>query len=139
MMESLAPSRWDSLEGEILEIVGELRAATADDGKSGQSKMGLMSADRVMPNAEEPSASDPRGSSERRKISVARSEEAGEDLELKVSLVRKPEQRPSGKQFGKRAVRIDISAPGDREDNLPDDENKPDAPAGKLSIPIDLD
>ena len=79
------------------------------------------------------------------KIEVDQIDLGEQDIELRVKVVKREQQRArtsrkkAGRgQFGNKAVRIDISATGDKNEGQPDDD-APATAAGKLEIPIDFD
>lgn len=115
MVESLAPSKWDAFEEDIVQVVkamrGRLEEGAVDEHEAGE-------------EADAPAAD-------------GKDEELEEELEIEVK-VRQPPPKPRKRgrkgQFGRKPVQIDIS--GD-EDPAADDDGP--AAAGKISIPIDLD
>ena len=140
MLESLAPSRWDIFEEDIIAVVKEMRA-------------GLPAEDQVQitdtGNAPEPTAGiavqaekQPQQSQSKR-IRITEDKPNDEEVDVAVT-IRKP-KRKSGRrgkkktknpQLGKRPVRIDISSKAGKQAEKPDDEDPP-ARAGSLKIPVD--
>ena len=118
MVESLAPSKWDTFEGDIVQIIkamrGRLEEGTVDEHEEGA-----------------------RPPMETEEVNVSAADEKGEEFELEVKVRQpRPKSRKRGrqKQFGKKPVQIDIS--GDERPTV-DDDGPP--AVGKISIPIDLD
>ena len=119
MVESLAPSKWDTFEGDIVQIIkamrGRLEEGTVDEHEEGA-----------------------RPPMETEEVNVSAADEKGEEFELEVKVRQpRPKSRKRGrqKQFGKKPVQIDIS--GDETSTAVDDNGPP--AVGKISIPIDLD
>ena len=121
MVESLAPSKWDAFEEDIIQVVkamrGRLEEGTVDEHEEGARRP------REAEEADAPAA-DEKG------------EEFEEELEIEVKVRQPPKSRKRGRQrqFGRKPVRIDIS--GDEDPAAADDGP---AAGGKISIPIDLD
>ena len=165
MLESLAPSRWDTFEDEIRGLVTSLHV---DDGYAGaqsathaaaetksttvvaksSSNMGPADVSGSTGKAE-PNEAAANASSENApaisKIEVDQIDLGEQDIELRVKVVKREKQRARTSkkkagpgQFGNKAVRIDISATGDKHEGQPDDD-APATAAGKLEIPIDFD
>ena len=156
MLESLAPSRWDIFENEIKQIVSNMRGSLAaiddlpirDRQASDNAEMVEL---RTEDHSEKPDET--RDNSDemeneaevvvghvgRRKIDIVETADTAEVVELEVKVVQpatktSPRREKDG-QFGKRAVRIDIGETSNDDDQSSDN----DAPAGKVTIPIDVD
>ena len=119
MVESLAPSKWDAFEEDIVQVVkamrGRLEEGTVDEREEGA---------RPPREAEEAESS--------------AADEKDEEFELEVKVRRPPSKsrkRGRQRQFGRKPVQIDIS--GDEDPAAADDDGP--AAGGKISIPIDLD
>ena len=119
MVESLAPSKWDTFEEDIVQVVKAMR---------GRLEEGPVDED-------EEDARPPREAEE---VDAPAADEKGEELEEELEIevkVRQPppksRKRGRQKQFGRKPVQIDIS--GDERPAAADDG------PGKISIPIDLD
>lgn len=165
MLESLAPSRWDTFEDEIRGLVASLHL---DDGYAGAQSATQTATDTKATTVAVKSSSnkgpaDVKGSTSKAesneaaanassenapaisKIEVDQIDRGEKDIELKVKVVKRERQRSrtskknAGRgQFGNRAVRIDISATGDKHEGQSDDD-APATAAGKLEIPVDFD
>ena len=154
MLESLAPSRWDIFEDDIVAAVRQLRAdLSADESLRPAAASEASSA----PGAEARDAPEPFAiasagiASETQPIKVTDEADAPDEVDISVNVVKpasKRRKRPSRKktkkqtpQMGKRAVRIDIvedsvkgSAP-----KQPSEEDDPPAQAASFKIPLDPD
>ena len=151
MLESLAPSRWDIFEDDIVAAVRQMRQDLAAD----ESLTPAATADEAAAPAETRDAS-AASSTDSQPIKVTDAADAPAEVEVAVTVVQPAAQpikrgkrgkRPSRKrakqasQMGKRAVRIDI-VDDKSESRAPkpaaDDEDPP-APSGSLKIPLDPD
>ncbi len=147
MLESLAPSRWDIFEDDIIAIVKEMRASLPSPDA------GDVPADsdtsRDLPDQlPENTTGEQQTSANRAKpnqIPVTEKPDSADEIEVAVK-VRKPKKKagkrskakPKNPQMGKSAVRIDIRSAEDEKAKKPDDEEPP-ARAGSLKIPLDPD
>lgn len=150
MLESLAPSRWDIFEDDIIASVKAMRASLQVEqaDKSGAANAGAPAEPQ---ESEAPAIQADRSAAEptdRQPIAITNTADTAADVEIAVT-VRKPKwkkrksSRPSktkskSRQLGKSAVRIDISS----ADNAPaagSADEEPPAPAGSLKIPLDPD
>ena len=150
MLESLAPSRWDIFEDDIIANVNAMRAslqadsldeaAEAKDAAPAEPRAGETPDSVSDLPADLPAVPQP--------IAVTEAADAAEDIEVAVT-VRKPKRKirknrklgknkSKSRQLGKSAIRIDISSADDAPAADSADEEPP-APAGSLKIPIDLD
>ena len=125
MVESLAPSKWDAFEEDIVRIIkamrGRLEEGPVDEHEEG--------ARPQMEASEGADASASDGKDE---------EFEDEEFEIEVKVRQPPpksRKRGRQRQFGKRPVQIDIS--DDERPTAADDDGP--AAGGKISIPIDLD
>lgn len=145
MLESLAPSRWDIFEEDIVAVVRQMRAGLSADKTLTQ----------VAPDAPETVAVISAASaSETQPIEVADDADAPTEVEVAVTVV-KPTSKPTKRarrdsrkqtrkpapQLGKRAVRIDIvdDKTEGRAPKQSSEEDEPPAPADAFKIPIDPD
>ena len=131
MLESLAPSRWDVFEDEIRALVDELRV-----DEPGSMAASAAPADKI----------DLKGDAkprlpERKRIEVEGEDASKSSVELEVRLGKstpKPGKKAArGGQFGKKAVRIDISGKADEVDDS--GAKAGDDNASRLRIPLDPD
>ena len=130
MVESLAPSKWDTFEEDIIRIVKELRGRISrpEDGELDEAGREVDASGAVPMADEPPNPANP---------AVTDEDEMIEDLELEVKVRQtgtKPRSKSRKGQFGRKPVQIDISF--DQEEN--DDDSPPPA-TGKVNIPIDFD
>lgn len=148
MLESLAPSRWDIFESDIVAAIKQMRAKHSAAAEPTSTD----SADEPAPQPK----GEKRADAEKSQIAAdgpvavevseieasAASNET--DVPVKFSETkkkkRKPRRRKQSKraQLGKKAVRIDISGSGDTAERDNDDDEPPAQSSG-LKIPIDLD
>ncbi len=153
MLESLAPSRWDIFEDDIVAAVKQMRADLAAD----ESLLSTSATEDESAAADESRAAPETGTADSaatvpdtQPIAVTDEADAPAEVDISVNVVKpaaKRKQRGKRKatkkqapQMGKKAVRIDIvddkvtdSAP----ERPPKDE--PPAESGSLKIPIDPD
>ncbi len=144
MLESLAPSRWDIFEADIIAAVKALRASLQDAPAPLAANASETSRPAPPAEAEEPAAVLDIAPPEKDPVTieVAPKSAAEADFEVAVSVLqpakkqKKPRQsaRP---QLGRRAVRIDIHSDADEKKSEEDDE--PPASAANFKIPIDID
>lgn len=150
MLESLAPSRWDIFEADIVAAVKQMRADLTDEEVQTPT-------DKTKDKAPQRKSRKSAGAGKTKKtsdaplaISVSDNAEAddvvaaGAEVSVEVKEPKKKSRKPRRKkptkraQLGKRAVRIDISAAGDSaEDDTNNDE--PPASVSPLNIPVDID
>lgn len=130
MVESLAPSKWDTFEDDIVQMVKTLRARISRPEDKELDEAETPAAD--VSGEVSPAAPDP--------IAVTDDEEMIEDLELEVK-VRQPPPKSRKGQFGRKPIQIDISFDQEANDDLPASAADDSAPpnAGKVMIPIDFD
>ncbi|MYD11195.1 MAG: hypothetical protein F4X02_14290 [Chloroflexi bacterium] len=155
MLESLAPSRWDIFEGDIVAAVRQMRdELSADESLTPATREDASAPAAAAPDAPK-TAADTSAISERetQPIEVADEADAPAEVDVAVTVVkpaaesRKRARRVSRKQtkepapqLGKRAVRIDIvdeSTAGKAPRQSSDDD--PPAQAASFKIPIDPD
>lgn len=165
MLESLAPSRWDTFEDQIRQIVTEMRGphgeaaiargAPATDDQSRQT-LAKPADDAISPQpAKYPAAAgddelktdksqSPDTDGDNR-IAVDHASPIQDDYELNVKVLkqgvpaRKNKKARGGRsQLGEKSVRIHISGAIDDGDSSSQDD-APAAPTGKVQIPIDKD
>ena len=146
MLESLAPSRWDIFEGDIVAVVKRMRAAQSHGADHGA----IDSEHAAAPHERAESKGADATVKARHTVQIRESSDADEASATELDIVvkvedpkRKPRKRgrkrPAKRdQLGKKSVRIDISAAGDT-DKGPDDEDSPSASASGFKIPLDLD
>lgn len=150
MLESLAPSRWDIFEDDIVAAVKQMRAdLSADESLRPATANEAPSAPGVEArDAPETVASASAAiASETQPITITDEADAPDEVEVSVNVVKpasKRKKRPSRKQtkkqapqMGKRAVRIDIV-----DDSAPkrsSEEDDPPAQAASFKIPLDPD
>ncbi len=155
MLESLAPSRWDIFEDDIVAAVRQMRQDLAADESLAPAATSKSSS---APNAEarEPApALSAANTTDSQPIKVADAADAPAEVEVAVNVVKPAAQtkkrgkrgkRPQknqakpASQMGKRAVRIDIvddKSEGSARKQEADDD--PPAPSGSLKIPLDPD
>ena len=154
MLESLAPSRWDIFEDDIVAAVRQMRQDLAAD----ESLAPAVTADEASAPAEARDATEivstesAANAGETRAIEVSDAADAPAEVEVSVTVVKpatqqkkrakrpkrkKPKQAP---QMGKNAVRIDIvddKSEGRAPKQTADDD--PPAQSGSLKIPLDPD
>lgn len=158
MLESLAPSRWDIFEDDIVAAVRQMRQDLAADESLAPAATSKSSS---APNAEARGATEPAPAlsaaitTDSQPIKVADAADAPAEVEVAVNVVKpaaqpikrgkrgkrpKRNQAKPASQMGKRAVRIDIvddkSEGSARKQAAADD---PPAPSGSLKIPLDPD
>ncbi len=133
MVESLAPSKWDVFEADIVQIVKAMRARISrleaeELNEAGTSEADVSEEDEAM----SPPAPD--------RIAVTNEDEMIEELELEVKVLQPPPKSRKG-QFGRKPIQIDISFDQEADDAVPASANEDSAPpnAGKVRIPIDFD
>ncbi len=150
MLESLAPSRWDIFEDDIVAMVKRMRAAQSVG--SGQDATGSQKESRPQAESPKTAAAEDAGAlaEARRTVEISESADADQaaDVEVDISVqVKKPKKKPRKRrrkqqskppQLGKKAVRIDISAAGDSAEDEPGDDDAP-PPASGFKIPVDAD
>lgn len=124
MVESLAPSKWDAFEEDIVQIIkamrGRLEEGTVDEHEEGARPPTEASEEA------DASASDGKGE-----------EFEDEEFEIEVKVRQPPpksRKRGRQRQFGSKPVQIDIS-----DDETPTAADDGPPASGKISIPIDLD
>ena len=157
MLESLAPSRWDIFEGDIVAAVQSMRAElsadeslnpapVAEDASAAEAREHEAGPARISASAAAPAPAQP--------IQIAESAKAPADVDVAVNVVkpaaeRKKRARRSSRkrtkkqapQLGKKAVRIDIvdnNAEG-QAPAKPAIDDEPPAQAGSFKIPVDPD
>ncbi len=156
MLESLAPSRWDIFEDDIVAAVKQMRADQPADEASTPAARAVES---PAPKAAESDSrqamkeASPAIDAESQPIAVTGEAEAPDEVELSINVVKpaaKPKKRakrakrPSRKktpQLGKKSVRIDIVESG-AEGSAPkqaSDYEEPPTGSGSLKIPLDPD
>ncbi len=144
LLESLAPSRWDVFEDEIVAAVNQLRPtpSVAASHESAQSSPVSALPPEAARDLEAPEARLPVETSD---ASDADDSVAEVDIEVKVKNRPKTTTRKSRRnkrrqpaQLGKKAVRIDISEDATTADAAPDDDDRP-AQATSRRIPVDPD
>ena len=163
MLESLAPSHWDSFEDQIRQIVKALRApldedaiaadppdfkAEAEPAEDMQSRPPVHDSPTSPERAAKVEKEQVPGSAEDHKIAVDWSAPIEEDFELDLRVHKqaaktrvKKKARDRRGQLGKKAVRINISDAKDKNESASQDD-APSAPSdttGKIQIPIDKD
>jgi len=154
MLESLAPSRWDIFEDDIVAAVRQMRAdLPADESLAPTAASEASSA----PSAAERDTPETSAAVEKetQPITVADVAAAPTEVEVSVTVVqpaakrkkrgRRKQTKKQAPQLGKRAVRIDIVDDG-VDDNLKGSPPKqasdcedPPAESGSLKIPLDPD
>ena len=137
LLESLAPSRWDVFESEIVAAVKRLRAdydvETADEGE-----MPAQTKPARATEAEKPGDKLPVED-----YAPASAEPISDDAEITVKVKRaskpsdKPAPKPKTSQLGQKSVRIKIGEP-DAEPESKSDDDEPRAGAA-FRIPVDPD
>lgn len=153
MLESLAPSRWDIFEDDIVGAVRQMRedlsvdeslTPTATIETSAATSAEARDSSQAIESASAAIASDPQP------IKISGEGDAAAEVEVSVNVVKpaatrnKRASRPSRKktkkapQMGKKAVRIDISAEGSAPKQSSDDGDPP-AESASLRIPLDPD
>lgn len=156
MLESLAPSRWDIFEDDIVSAVKQMRAELSADESLAQtpaSEGPSAQAEETRDAPESAAAASAAVTAVTKPIRVSDVADAPDEMDVSVNVVKsavkgkKRAKRPGRKktrkqapQMGKRAVRIDIvdnKAEGSSAKQPPDK----DAPAqtGSLKIPLDPD
>ncbi len=151
MLESLAPSRWDIFEDDIVGAVKKLRTVQSDE--NGQQITNTeRAASRQTVVKEIANAAEVNDDADtRQSIGVSAeedNEEAVDSAEVDLVVkVREPTKkarkgrrakRTKRPQLGKKSVRIDISNPGDAAESQ-SDEDEPPTNSSAFKIPIDLD
>lgn len=153
MLESLAPSRWDIFEDDIVAAVKQMRAdLSADEALTPAARAdespAPKAAERDSRQAKE--AASPAIGAETQPIEVTGEAEASDEVEVSVNVVKpaakqkKRAKRPSRKktpQLGQKAVRIDIVESGAEGSapKQPTDDQDPPGESGSLKIPLDPD
>ena len=142
MIESLAPSKWDAFEADIVQMVKALRGRMPDlkDEELDEdetSEADVSGEDDAMSMAVEPVDASPAAPD---RIAVADEDELIEDLELEVKVRRPPPKSRKG-QFGRKPIQIDISFDPEASDDVPASADEDSAPpnTGRVMIPIDFD
>ncbi len=150
MLESLAPSRWDIFEEDIVAAVKRMRAtqsAGAEQEATGsQKESALQTESSKSAAAKEANAF----AGARQTVEISESIDADEAVAAEVDIsvqVKEPKKKPRKRrrqqrakrpQLGKKAVRIDISAARDSAKDKPDDDDSPPS-ASAFKIPVDAD
>ncbi len=152
MLESLAPSRWDIFEDDIVAAVKQMRAEHSTEEKQQPPDTKQAYAHQAGDRGADARKPD-NDSNARLAVEISEIEEADEPTTVTVEEVavtvkvkepkkkpRKPRRKKQTKrsQLGKQAVRIDISGAGDAAEKKSDDDEPP-APASPLKIPVDAD
>ena len=150
MLESLAPSRWDIFEDDIVAAVKAMRADLAADESLTPAAASEAGTD---PNDEERDSPEPNKATApaaTQPIQITDDADAAAEVDVAVNVVKPAKKRSqrakrSGRkqtkkapQLGKRAVRIDISGEGSAPKRPADDEDPPSESAS-FKIPLDPD
>jgi hypothetical protein len=165
MLETLAPTKWDVYEDDIIAIVGAIREQVQND------VIARVDADLIDAVLDEASAiahgdddglaallgdvvDDPETEPDHDGIILV---EVGDDdddepFEIEVKVIQpqkstpqkppKPAKQGADSQFGKNPVKIDIDGddvPSEPKQDAPSDDDDTTASSGKVSIPIDFD
>ena len=133
MIESLAPSKWDAFEADIVQMVKALRGRMPDLKDEELDEDETSEADVSGEDGAMSMAAPDR-------IAVAGEDELIEDLELEVKVRRPPPKSRQG-QFGRKPIQIDISFDPEASDDVPASADEDSAPpnTGRVMIPIDFD
>lgn len=150
MLESLAPSRWDIFEDDIVAEFRKIHAEQTDEVAQSSPDTELDASRQPKGGRSEDAGKPDTALEAPLVVEISQVEDADDaaavDLNIPVEVKepkkksRKPRRKKQTKraQMGKRAVRIDISAAGETaEDESKDDE--PPASASALNIPVDVD
>lgn len=155
MLESLAPSRWDIFEEDIVAAVKQMRDdLSADESLTpAAASQGLAASSAAELDAPETLAVTSAAiANEPQPIKVSDEAEAvaTDEVDVSVTVVQPTAKRPKrarrtsrkktrkqAPQLGKKAVRIDISSEGSAPKQPPDDD--PPAQSSSLKIPLDPD
>lgn len=126
MVESLAPSKWDTFEEDIIQMVKTLRASISQPEDAEFEATETPAAETSAPPPDQ--------------ITVTDDDDMTKDLELEVK-VRQPRPKSRKEQFGRKPIQIDISSDQEADNDVhasaADDPAPPNA--GKVMIPIDFD
>lgn len=153
MLESLAPSRWDVFESDIVAVVKQMRAEQSSDTSQASSEYAEESQPR--PASQEEKKDRASGGETKDRLAVALSESSDDSFETaaatevdvavkvtepKKKRPRKPRRKKQAKpkQLGKKAVRIDISSQDEATADKSEDDEPP-ASASGLKIPVDTE
>ncbi len=148
MLESLAPSRWDIFEDDIVAAVKQMRAdLSADEALAPAARADESPAPKAESRQAKGAAS-PAIGAETQPIEVTDEADAAAEIDVAVNVVKPAanrKQRASRKktkkpapQMGKSAVRIDIVGSG-AEGDAPKQPSDDDPPAASASFKIPLD
>ena len=151
MLESLAPSRWDIFEDDIVAAVKQMRAdLSADEALASAARADESPAPKAESRQAKEAAS-PAVAAETQPIEVTDEADAAAEIDVAVNVVKPAanrKQRASRKktkkpapQMGKSAVRIDIVESGAEGSarNQPSDDEDPPAESASFKIPLDPD
>ncbi len=140
MLESLAPSRWDIFEEDIIAVVKEMRAGLPPEEQAHIEDAGNKP---ERGKSVEVKKEKPARRTKSKQIRVSEDEPGDEEVDVAVTLRqpkkksgRRGKRKTKNPQLGKRPVRIDISSQAEKKAKKPDDDEPP-ARAGSLKIPVD--